>query len=175
MDNPKGSPKSAGGKAESNPEQAFRDASDQVANAQVTLGRTQQEVQQKSQQTMADSAQAFTSAVQNLRDDLMKRSEEGYRNFVQTVQDAQGKSDPQKAVEDAYRAYVEQINSVAKDAQDRSAEAYRAYTDSLVEAQEKSQKDYADAYRAYLRSVQEAWTKVDVDAIANFMVAGKAG
>lgn len=156
-------------------EQVVEDATQQFAKAQSNLAQVQQELQVNGQKRLAEFSQAYAGAMQSVGEDVLKRSEESYRQFTSVIQDVMGKDDAQKRIEEAYGAYAEQMQSLAKDVQDRCSEASGNYANAMAEGQANSQKLYGEAYRAYLRSLQAAWAKVDVDAIADLAAKGNAG
>lgn len=173
MDNPKKRSKTASAKADNEPsDQVMEEATQRFVKAQSSLAQSQQELQVNGQKRLAESSQAYAEAIRSLGEDVLKGSQESYRQFAAVVQDVAGKDDAQKRIEDAYRTYAEQMQSAAKDAQNRSTEAYRTYANAIAEGQANSQKQYGEAYRAYLKSLQDAWAKIDIDAIAELVTKG---
>jgi hypothetical protein len=80
--------------------------------------------------------------------------------------------DVQKRFDEAYYNYVKALQEAGGNAQQRSAEAYYNYVKALQEAGGNAQQRSTEAYYNYVKALQEAWLQVDVNAVdVSFMTS----
>ena len=122
--------------------------------------------------------------------DFAGRSEEAYREYVESLQEAADQGDLQKKVstslanyqsalreahqesqrkhEEAYKQYVESLREVMErsNIRQRSEEVLHEYVSQLQEVSARSLKVNKEAALASLSALEEAWKKVD-DAVGS--------
>jgi hypothetical protein len=101
-------------------------------------------------------------------EDVWRRFEEAYRNYMRALREAWVPRDVQRRFEEAYLNYVRALlEARAPEDSLRRLEAYLNYVRALREAwvPEDIRRRFEEAYRNYVRALKETWAQVDVNAM----------
>lgn len=120
-----------------------------------------QEVREAWREYQDDTATAqskYSKALQDAEAGARKTALEAQESYVEAVQQARGKEDEQKRIEEALEKYQQTIREVSESAHKSTEEAYKGYTQALSgdhESAKSCRKHLEKAYRNYVKAIQQ--------------------
>ncbi|HYJ85282.1 MAG TPA: hypothetical protein VEW46_04440 [Pyrinomonadaceae bacterium] len=135
--------------------------------ANMSLGRAQQEAQAANQKRSEEAYRNLFNTLQATTDDIQKRFQESYVNYMKALNEAWLQKGPQQEIEEIYKNYREAGDRLAEEAQQRYKEVYANYVKEMQSANDDVQRLVMDGYRKYLNLQKEIWTQMDINAFVD--------
>lgn len=137
----------------------------QLSEAQVNLSQRLYEATVEGHKRLAEVANGFATAKQELDQETAKRAAEAATEYNKAAEQAGNKESAQQILAEAYQNYIKTLEGLNTESCRRLQDLHTQHTAKWVEAREASMKDARGHYVDHLKKVQQIWASLDVESL----------